>query len=598
MREPKQTGGLRGRSYFGRGWWLGWMLGGLVGGMVPGVAREAPHFGLLDLQGRHHELQRAEGRVVVLFFTGNGCPIARKSAAKLRELRREFGGKGVSFWLVNTYPDDTLAESRREAAELGLWGFTYLRDPRQGVALAYGVERTAEVVAVATGSGKVLYQGAIDDQYAEGTERPKAQERYLHRALSEFLSDQPVTQVRTPARGCRITYAPRLGESGVPSYAEHVAPVLQKHCVPCHREGAIGPFAMDRHGRVRNYAEMIEEVLLTRRMPPWDPDPEHGRFAHATTLSREEMQVLLRWVEAGAPRGEGPDPLTEPLAALPDWPLGEPDVVLRLPQPESIPATGVLPYRHIRLANPFTNEVWVSATDVRPGNRRVVHHAILYARWEGSPDDGSGNGVHFCGWAPGYPPSRFPAGVAKRLPAGAELVLEMHYTTSGSPQTDQTEVALYLAPGPQPREVQVRRADDFDLEIPPGSDEARHSAMYGFQRPATLYALTPHMHVRGKWMRYELLLPDGTRETLLNVPRYDFKWQHSYFLAEPRRVPAGAWLHVTGAFDNSPGNPANPDSTQRVRFGLQSWDEMFIGFFEAADEPEGALSAGVQVLER
>ena len=553
-------------------------------------ARAVPNFQLLDLRGANHELYRAGGKVVVLFFTGTGCPIARKSAATLKELRQRFGSRGVAFWVVNTYAGDTPGDGRKEASELGLWGFPYLRDPNQGVALALGVERTAEVVAIETQDWRIVYRGAIDDRFAEGAERPTPQRRFLEEALTEHLAGRPVATARTPARGCRLTFAEVGGETGVPSYARDVAPILSQHCVNCHREGAIGPWAMDSHARVKNYARMIEEVLLTRRMPTWDADPEFGRFANAHVLSREEIQILLRWVGAGAPRGDGPDPLTEVLPPLPEWAMGKPDVVLRLPKPESVPATGVLEYRHIRLANPFTNEVWVAATDIKPGNRKVVHHAILYAKWSGGPDDGTGNGLHFCGWAPGTPPARYPAGVAKRLAPGAELTLEMHYTTCGSEQTDQTEVALYLAPGPQPRDVQVRRADDFDVDIPPGTDEARHAATYAFTRPTTLYALAPHMHVRGKWMRYELLLPDGTRETLLNVPRYDFKWQHGYGLAEPRRVPAGAWLLVTGAFDNSPHNPANPDPSQRVRFGLQSWDEMFIGFFEAADEPAIGVS--------
>lgn len=556
------------------------------------AARAVPDFNLLDLRGRDHELYRVEGRAVVLFFTGTGCPIARKSAPKLREIRRRFGGEGVTIWIVNTYPGDRIDECRREAGELELHGIPYLRDPRQGVALALGVERTAEVVALDVKTHRVFYQGAIDDQFAEGAEKPAPTRRFLESALAEFLAGKPVVLDRTPARGCRLSFATVAEGDAAPSYARQVAPILRRHCVECHRDGAIGPWSMDGHARVANYARMIEEVLLTRRMPPWDPDPGHGEFANAHVLSREDSQTLLRWIGAGAPRGEGPDPLAEPLPPLAAWPLGTPDQVLRLPEPETVPATGVLEYRHIRIANPFTNEVWVTGTDIKPGNPKVVHHAILYARWPGGPDDGTGQGLHFCGWAPGTPPSRYPAGVGKRLPAGAELTLEMHYTTCGSPQTDQTEVAFYLAPGPQPREVQVRRADEFDIQIPPGTDEARHVATYAFTRPATLYNLAPHMHVRGKWMRYELLRPDGRRETLLHVPRYDFKWQLGYSFVRPRTVPAGSWLLVTGAFDNSPGNPSNPDPAARVGFGLQSWNEMFIGFFEAADEPGAAGGAG------
>lgn len=569
-----------------KGWLWAVVAAGLSGLCPAGAApRPVPNFNLLDLHGVDHELYRAGGRAVVLFFTGTGCPIARKSAPKVRDLQERFGGQGVSVWIINTYPGDSVRDARREAGELGLAAMPYLRDPRQGVALALGVERTAEVVAIRTSDWRVFYQGAIDDQFAEGAERPAPTVRHLEGALTSFLAGNAVSVSRTPARGCRIAFAPVAEAQGPPAYATQVAPLLRKHCVDCHREGSIAPWAMDGFERVRNHARMIEEVLLTRRMPPWDPDPGHGRFAHGPTLDRDEVQTLLSWVQAGAPRGEGTDPLVEPLPPIPPWPLGTPHAVTGLDRPETVPATGVLDYRQIPVRNPFTNEVWLSGLDVRPGNRRVVHHAILYGRWPGCEDDGTGQGVHLCGWAPGTPPTALPPGVARRLPAGAELRLEMHYTTSGREETDQTEVAFYLAPGPQEREATIRRAFQPRLDIPPGVAEARHEATYAFVRPATLYSLSPHMHVRGKWMRYELLLPDGRRETLLHVPRYDFLWQFSYVLAQPRRVPAGSWLLVTGAFDNSTGKPGNPDPARQVRFGLQSWDEMFIGFFEAADDP-------------
>lgn len=555
------------------------------------AAPEAPDFNLIDLNGHNHQLQRFEGQAVVLFFTGTGCPIARKSIPKLKALRDRFGHQGVGFWLINTYADDTAQDMTREADELGIPRRSYLRDPKQGVALALGVRRTAEVVALEPKEGRVFYQGAIDDQFAEGAERPAAQNHFLENALTQFLAHQPVATARTAAHGCRITFAATNEAAEVPAYAREVAPLLRQNCAGCHREGGIGPWAMDSHARVKNNARMIEEVLLTRRMPPWDADPDFGKFANAHRLSRDETQTLLRWVAAGAPRGEGPDPLTEPLPPLNEWSLGQPDGILRLPTAQQIPATGVLEYRQIKVTSPFTNDVWITAMDIKPGNAKVVHHAILYARWPGCPDSGTGQGVHLYGWAPGFPPLRYPGGVGKWLPAGAELTMEMHYTTCGSEQTDQTKMAFYLLPQAQPRQAETRAAVEYDLDIPPGSDESRHTATYAFRKPATIYTLMPHMHVRGKWMRYDLLLPDGTRETLLNVPRYDFKWQLGYQLAQPRHVPAGAWLVVTGAHDNSPGNPANPDPRKRVHFGPQSWDEMFIGFFDAADDPVTTTSA-------
>ncbi len=552
-----------------------------------------PNFALVDVDDLNHELHRTPGRAVVLMFTGTGCPIVRKNARKFRELRDRFEGQGVTFWLVNAYAGDTRRDVRQERGDLGLWSMVYLLDPRQNLALALGVERTAEVIAIDTSDWKIFYRGAIDDQLTEGAEKPAPTERYLESALTSFLAGDPIQTARTQTRGCRITYANVTADGAAPDYATQVAPLLRQHCVECHRPEGIGPFSMNSHRRVANYAEMIEEVLLTRRMPPWDPHPDYGRFIDAHSLTRDESQTLLRWVEAGAPRGEGADPLEAPLTPLPEWRLGEPDMVLKLPQPEQIPATGVLDYRYVKVANPFTNEVWLSALDIKPGNRKVVHHVILYAKWPGAPDDGSDKGVFFVGWAPGASALKYPSGVAKKLPKDAELTFEMHYTTNGAEQSDQSEIALYLADQPPVRSAETRQAIELNLNIPPGAAEARHTATYAFQKPATIYGLFPHMHFRGKWMRYELLLPNGKRETLLHVPRYDFQWQLSYYLEQPRQVPAGSWLLVSGAFDNSARNPANPDPHRRVVFGEQSWDEMFIGFFEAADDPEPAKTAAL-----
>ena len=562
----------------------------LAGFAATAKSQEVPNFNLLDLRGRNHELHRAEGKAVVLFFTGNGCPVARQSVEKLQELRGHFG-KDVTFWIVNTYADDSLTECIKEFTEFDMSPLTYLRDPKQGVALALGVERTAETVAIRTDDWKVLYQGAIDDQLSEGAQRKDPQTKFLETALTEFLAGQAVTTARSQAHGCRIAFAHVGDEQGQVSYAKHVAPLLQQKCVECHREGGIGPWPMSSHAKVSNYAAMIEEVLLTGQMTPWHADPTYGHWANERSMTAEETQTLIRWVAAGAPRGDGPDPLAEPLPTLPDWSLGKPDFVVKLPQPESVPATGVLDYRHITVELPTTNDLWLAALDVKPGNRRVVHHVIVRAKWKGGPDDGSGRGINIVGWAPGMSLTRFPAGTGKFIPHGAKLDLEMHYTTMGTPQTDQTEVAFYLLPEKPERVLFTHAALQDDLNISPGADESRDAAIYGFKKPATIYTLMPHMHLRGKWMRFDLLHPDGKRETLLNVPRYDFNWKTVYHLSQPRHEPAGAWLVVTGGFDNSPGNPANPEPTKRVHFGLQSWDEMFIGFLDVADDPEPAKTS-------
>jgi mono/diheme cytochrome c family protein/peroxiredoxin len=568
------------------------LLLGFLAAAPRNASATAPNFNLVDLHGRNHSLRRAEGKVVVLFFTGNGCPIARQSVSKLKALRDRFGDD-LTLWIVNTYTGDALEDCIKEYRDFSMWPLTYLRDPRQVVAMAFDVERTAEVVAISVGDWSVVYQGAIDDQFSEGAQRPKALTNFLQNVLTECLADKPVKLKRTQAHGCRINYAVPSDRTPI-SYAGQVAPLLEQHCVECHRAGGIGPWEMNGYAEVKDYARMIEEVLLTRRMPPWHADPTYGHWANERTLTTAESQVLVQWVKEGAPRAEGADPLARPLPALADWPLGKPDFVLKLPQPESIPATGVLDYRHVTVDLPGTNGFWFSGLDVKPGNRRVVHHVIVRAKWDDGPDDGSGNGVMLVGWAPGLVNGMFPSGTGKHVPPGAKLDIELHYTTIGSPQTDQTEIACYLLPEKPARELFTREAIQLDLDIAPGTDDSREVAVYAFKRPATIYSLMPHMHLRGKWMEFDLLLPTGKREVLLNVPRYDFNWQTVYRFAEPLHVPAGSWLAVRGGFDNSAGNPANPDPKKRVHFGQQSWDEMFIGFFEAADDPEN----GQKMAER
>lgn len=554
-------------------------------------ARSVPNFALIDQDDYNHELYRAPGKAVVLFFTGNGCPIARKSAPKLKDLEREFESKGITFWAVNSFAGDSTAEIREERRKIGLWGTTYLIDRKQAVALALGVERTAEVLAIDTKTHQIFYRGAIDDQLSEGTEKVAATKHYLKDALTACLDGKEIAVKETRSHGCRYAYSRVVDEDTPPDYAKQIAPILQQNCVHCHRKDGIGPWSMNSYRRVSNYAEMIEEVLLTRRMPPWDPNPDYGEFKNGHVLSRDDTQALLKWVDAGAPGSDGTDPLKAPLEPLPEWRLGKPDATLHLPEPQKVPPTGIVDYRYVEVPSPFTNDVWLAAMDIKPGNNKVVHHVILYAKWPGGPEDGTGHGTFIVGWAPGASPLRYPAGVAKKLPANAKLTLELHYTTCGTEETDSSEVALYLADGPQERNAETREAIEWNLHIPPGEAEAGHVATYSFQKPATIYGLFPHMHFRGKWMRYELLYPNGKRETILDVPRYDFQWQLSYYPKNPIHVPAGTWLLVRGAFDNSAGNPANPDPNKHVYFEKQSWDEMFIGFFEAADDPEGPQTA-------
>lgn len=558
-----------------------------LGAVQLSQAEEVPNFLLLDYHGKAHELHRVQGRAVVLFFTGNGCPIARQSIPKVRELRKKFADQGVTFWMVNSYAHDDRASIRKEAEQFKAGSLPILLDQSQALAISLGVRRTCEAIAIDTKDRKVFFRGGIDDQLTEGAKKPAPTMRPLAAALTEFLAGKQISQSTAPVHGCLISFEKvPAGGDGQISYATQIAPVLQSKCVSCHSEGGIGPFAMSSYRKVKNKARMIEEVIAAKRMPPWHADPHYGKFENDRSLTTLETQTLLRWIQQGAPRGEGDDPLEKVALPVADWPLGKPDYILKLPKPEEIPATGVLDYRHIVVPSPVPQDTWLGAVDVRPGNRKVVHHVIARMKFKGARDDGSGRGAALVGWAPGATAARFPAGTGKFLAKDAMLDVEMHYTTMGSPQTDQTEIGLYVLPEKPPLALEDRAALNQDFSIPPGEPDARTFGVFGFKRDSLIYGLSPHMHLRGSWMKYEALYPDGTRETLLSVPRYDFNWQTTYRFANPKRVPKGTWLLCTGGFDNSPHNPANPDPAKRVKWGDQSWDEMFIGFFQASDVPK------------
>lgn len=570
---------------------------------------EGANFSLLDYEGKYHELRRSDARLVVLFFTSYGCPIARQSVPKLHGLRSRFTDQGVTFWLVNSClsddPPDSLTETpgrtRRkslapepelddpEARRLAVFKRAFgslpvLRDEKQLIAHHFGVTRTCETIVLAPKTMIIIYRGAIDDQISEGIQRPKATRNYLADALDEFLAGKTVTTPETPVHGCRITFDLEPAIRLI-SYSREIAPLLQKHCVGCHSPNNIGPFAMSSYKKVKNWSAMIEEVLLDRRMPPWHADPHYGKFANDRTLTATETRTLLRWIEQGCPRGQEADPLTNSPTSAVAWTLGQPDFVVRLPAAQDIPATGVLDYRYLDAEFEMPQDAWLCAAVCRPDNAKVVHHIIVRVRYPEDYKEAPTEAYLFTSWVPGLAPEEFPAGTGMFLPKGARFNFEMHYTTIGQPQTDRSELALYLARQPVQRRLEVRASETRDFELPPGQPDIRHFCHYCFKRDALIYALSPHMHFRGSWFKFQLLYADGHRETLLSVPNYDFNWQTSYRFVEPKRVPAGTWMLCTGAHDNSAQNPSNPDPAKRVRWGLQSWDEMFMGFMTVADAP-------------
>lgn len=380
----------------------------------------------------------------------------------------------------------------------------------------------------------------------------------------------------------------------VPTFHKDVQPILQKHCVSCHRPGEIGPMALRTYQEVRPWAAAIQQAVKLEKMPPWGASPAHGKFSNDPTLSAAEKETLNQWIAAKTPEGN-PKDAPQPRAFIDGWNIKTPELVLEMPVAYEVPATGTIEYTYFVMPTKFTEDRWIQSAEVRPGNRSVVHHVIVYVREPGNPymrdavpgvpyvpkGGGSGGaGEYLVGFTPGKPAMVLEPGKAKLIKAGSDLIFQMHYTSNGKAATDRTKVGFNFAKTAPKERVMTVAAVNGSFAIPAGVDNYPVDSKLEFTGPAHLVTMWPHMHVRGKAMRFELVDNAGQRQTLLDVPKYDFNWQMRYVPEEPLRLGAGSVIEVFAKFDNSPNNKHNPDPTKIVRWGDQSWEEMMIGFME------------------
>jgi hypothetical protein len=472
-----------------------------------------------------------------------------------------------------------------------------LKDPGNAVADKLGARRTPEVF-VLDDQRAVRYLGRIDDQYGVGYVRASVGRKDLAVALEELLAGKEISQPATEPVGCLIGKVKRMPPTGEVTYTRDIAPLLARHCAACHREGEIGPFELTSYEDAVGWADTILEVVQAGRMPPWHADPQHGRFANDARLPDEARKQIEAWVAHGCPQGKTED-MPPPPEFLQGWQIPQPDVVYKMPEPYHVPAKGTVEYQYFTIDPGFKEDKWIKAAECRPGNRAVTHHLILFFLPPGQnqmdPGDPLFNSI--VGFAPGLPPSIYPEGVYRLVPAGSKFIIQAHYTPNGTPQTDQSEVGLVFAdPASVKREMKVGAAFNFQFRIPAGADNHRIVATHKIAQDTILYSLTPHMHLRGKSFKFEALYPDGAEEVLLDVPRYDFNWQNTYLLAEPKQLPEGTQIRCTAHYDNSAENLVNPDPQKPVMWGDQTWQEMMVGTFSIA-LVEQDLSRGLPTIE-
>lgn len=561
---------------------------------APGRTIDGAKIELVDAAtGRRSTLAALAGaRATLVFFDSNECPVALAYEQDLAATWTSLRDRGVALVAVSSSRAATreAIDRHRTAAHLP---YPLYQDAGGRLAAALDATRTSEVALIA--GGRVVYQGRIDDRVTPLVRRPRPTTRELADALDAVLAGRDVAVPRTQAAGCVIssrTAPPAADRAARVGYAD-VAPILGRYCVGCHRPGEAGPMSLVTYDDASDWSDTIVDVLRENRMPPSrlsPPDPRFGEFVAAPEPTAAEIATLAAWAEAGAPRGAH---APRAAAAIADhratWSIGKPDMVLSMPRTYTVPATGVVEYQYYVVLNYTGEERWVDAIEIRPSVRSIVHHANVYMAQPEIGTIGFDAGERWAAFAPGRPPVTFPEGVARRLPRGAKLTLEIHYTPDGVEHEDHTVIGLRFARKPPRREARSIPLGTLNFAIPPHAAAHEVTATYTLKGNAQIASFTPHMHDRGKDFRYEATLPDGSKRTLLFVPTYNFKWQFVYVPRQMITLPKGTVLKATAHYDNSAGNPRNPDPDRTVRFGLQTFEEMMFGFVEVVyDEDVGS----------
>jgi thiol-disulfide isomerase/thioredoxin len=540
-----------------------------------------------DAEGKPHRLSEwAKRKGVVIAVTSTSCPLSKKYLPTLVRLAEKYSNEGFVVLLVNPTATDSPQSIQEAAAALGKYG-VYVHDREGNVRRALQLTSTTDVLLIDP-ARTVRYQGAVDDQYGFGYSIEAPRKEYLATAIDEYLKGESIAIAATEAPGCELEQEANAQTPGVVTYHNRISRIVQSNCVGCHRTGGVAPFSLESRDDLAAHAGAIARVVKQGTMPPWfaaagqegTPTP----WLNESSLSSADQGDLLQWLKSDRPEGDPRDaPL--PVRYATGWAIGEPDLVVKFPSPVPIQATGVMKYQNVVVDSGVTEDKWVERIEIRPGAPEVVHHILVFARpaQEGSAE-GRGppeDGISYWGiYVPGNSKQVYPQGFARKLPKGSQIRFQIHYTPNGEATEDLTQIGFVFADRQPDYEVRTASLVNSWFEIPPGADNHTDSAKIRLPTDITVLGFLPHMHLRGKACRYELVTADGKRETLLDIPRYDFNWQLMYRYAEPHTFKSGTTLKFSATFDNSAGNPANPDPQATVRWGEQTYDEMLLGYVE------------------
>jgi hypothetical protein len=530
-------------------------------------------FSLLDQNGYFHQMSwYDDNKAIVLLVQATGDIGVQNVLADFDSLNSSFDAQGIEFFMINPLGLKDRDAVKAEMVALNI-DVPVLMDDARLISEALDIDKIGEVIVYDPKSFSVLFRGPL------GAE--------LTTALTDIVADRDLQTTQVASTGTPVNYPIKTAHlQQVPSYEKEIGPIIAQNCAACHREGGIAPFALDSHTMVMGWSQMIREVLMTKRMPPGQIDSHIGDFINDMVLVDEDAQKIVHWIEAGSPKDGITDPLTTLVWPETEWAFGEPDYIVEIPE-QSIPATGILDYYNVMVELDLEEDRWVRASQYIPGDRTVLHHTLhsLVAPGEtrgGSLLGGEPDRPDIAPYIPGQAPRMEPANTGGLLKAGTRIAMQMHYTTTGKESVDASRIGIWFYPkGFIPEERMTGQcACHFTptwVNIPPLDPDYEMTQSFTIEKDAKLFAFTPHMHFRGKRMRFSAEYPDGTSEELINIANYNYNWQLAYTYKEPKAVPAGTVITATGAFDNSEQNKMNPDANRSVPWGLQSWDEMFFG---------------------
>ena len=523
-------------------------------------------FALLDEKGVFHQLSRYQHKdAVVLMSFDQSCQFMPAMLAEYDDIVSEFSSNGIEFLLI-----DSEGLGREMLASLRL-NVPILEDSGQLVSESLGFENSGEVLMLNPERLSVYFRGPVSPD--------------LRTSLSSMESIQDTLELES--RGCKIEYPDKVAhELNTPDYATDVAPIIIENCVACHNQGGVGPFAFDSYVMVLGWSPMIREVLMNKRMPPMQVDPDIGHSDNARYLPTKELQTLVHWIDAGAPRGlSATDPLENFEPANEDrWVLGEPDYIVSA-KSHDVPPTGVLDYVYDRVDLPFVEDKWLRAVEYKAGDSSVLHHLVTFVTapdedfWGKERDEIYTERRFVESYSPGKVNAKiFEKGTGVFIPKGSSLSMQFHYVTNGRRTTDSSRIGLYFSEEQNLRERLVQVVSSRFV-LPPNEPNFELQADFVFESPVVLTGVRAKMNYRGKRMKFSIEEADGIIKDIFSIPAYNYGWQPHYKLNEPLVLEAGTKIYVRGALDNSISNPTNPDPDKEVTFGLNSWDEMFTGYF-------------------